>query len=447
MAIISISIRLCVVIWLYNAPVEAFFKKGRTCSNNSDCRSQNCVQVCGSSTKSCVEPEWFFKRHGVEVPECIDEGFYNKFVKLHSSERRELGETCVVDSNCISHHCLPRCGSSNKHLCIEPKSFYENQGISTPECVDSKKVQILSNIYFAKDDVNSEISTISKLKEKDELLIELSTTKYSMRDSILYLLSLVLFTVISIYITYQFSPKGEYGIAEDDVAVWIILPFFLSIISGIIGAVFEIYLIAVEEPYQHEDYVWVGDIRGWNYVNINIALVFLYAGMIIGDERKDLLGGIMYICIVWAAIVAPAYYFALSKSLALLNLSQIVRIFAAALVGPKFGGTTARILMVLSPIIEILSFSLFWCETPLQALCASSMQCAAYIILYISMVQVYGGDKKHYPVDIAYDLPFNWIIFSVLIAFGWWLCLAFPSLLHTEYDPNHGYPYQFRYRL
>jgi len=447
MSIISISIRLYVVIWLCVAPVEAFLKKGKICSNDSDCRSQHCIQVCGSSTKSCVEPEWFFKRHGVEVPECIDESFSKKFVRLHTSNRRDLGDTCVVDSNCISHHCLPRCGSSdNKHLCIEPKSFYVNQGIRLPECVDSKKVKILSIVHFAKDNGNSKISTISKLKEKDELLIELSTTKYNKRDSILNACILILFTTINIYITYQFSPRGEYGIPEDDIAVWLILPFFLSIISGIIAAAFEIYLIVNGKPYEHEDYVWVGDIRGWNVFNIQIALVFLYAGMIVGDDRKEFLSGIMYVCITWAAIGAPAYYYALSESFLLLALAPLIRIFAAALFGSKFGGISARILMVSSDTFQILSVTLFLCETPLGALGATSMECVSYILLYNAMVKCYGGDKKHYPVDIAYDLSFSWIIFSILIAIGWWLCIAFPNLLHTEETFHHGYPYQFRYR-
>merc|ERR1719445_1137985 len=110
-----------------------------TCTSDKQCRSQSCVSLCGSSEKSCTEPRWFFERHGMGAPDCVDrdaEGTI-RYRGLQDKDNRELGETCAVPMNCKSGNCIPRCENwtRGEWQCVQEKGFWLSHGVANPVCM------------------------------------------------------------------------------------------------------------------------------------------------------------------------------------------------------------------------------------------------------------------------------------------------------------------------
>merc|ERR1719445_1967982 len=110
-----------------------------TCTSDKQCRSQSCVSLCGSSEKSCTEPRWFFERHGMGAPDCVDrdaEGTI-RYRGLQNKDNRELGETCAVPMNCKSGNCVPRCENwtRGEWQCVQEKGFWLSHGVANPVCM------------------------------------------------------------------------------------------------------------------------------------------------------------------------------------------------------------------------------------------------------------------------------------------------------------------------
>merc|ERR1719445_112464 len=110
-----------------------------TCTSDKQCRSQSCVSLCGSSEKSCTEPRWFFERHGMGAPDCVDrdaEGTI-RYRGLQNKDNRELGETCAVPMNCKSGNCIPRCENwtRGEWQCVQEKGFWLSHGVANPVCM------------------------------------------------------------------------------------------------------------------------------------------------------------------------------------------------------------------------------------------------------------------------------------------------------------------------
>lgn len=109
---------------------------GNECVANQDCKSQHCVPLCSPSqpTKSyCIEADWFFIRHGMNMPDCV-----NLPSERHAEYAigRLLHETCHNDKNCVTKHCVPEC-SSKLWRCVEPRDFFATNNLEMPKCVNS----------------------------------------------------------------------------------------------------------------------------------------------------------------------------------------------------------------------------------------------------------------------------------------------------------------------
>jgi len=110
-----------------------------SCTSDKQCRSQSCITLCGTSEKSCTEPRWFFERHGMGLPDCVERDAEGqiKYRGLSSKDNRELGETCAVSSNCKSGNCVPRCGHKDDEqwTCIQQPEFWLSHGVNDPVCM------------------------------------------------------------------------------------------------------------------------------------------------------------------------------------------------------------------------------------------------------------------------------------------------------------------------
>jgi len=156
-------------------------RKEEHCSSNIDCKSQNCVPVCETSFKKCIEPQQFLERHGMESPKCISDEFTTKLLSLHP--RRKLGETCVNNGNCMSRNCIRECGKFNEvRRCIEPFSFYLEQKLELPQCVDEKKSTELIESEKTISDLQKDQSNEKKYDTGEDPLAELRKLDEKLRE-------------------------------------------------------------------------------------------------------------------------------------------------------------------------------------------------------------------------------------------------------------------------
>lgn len=136
MYLMQCSLLMFLLFECYSAEFEPLLDYGSICSTNEDCRSGHCVQGCASGESFCIEPRRFYTRFGAPYPSCVDPNQVRVYKKLYNPNVRQIGQTCVVPSNCITQHCVRECDSS-EFLCIEPPSFFEVNNIQTPSCVKS----------------------------------------------------------------------------------------------------------------------------------------------------------------------------------------------------------------------------------------------------------------------------------------------------------------------
>jgi len=114
-------------------------KLGEFCHEPKDCVSQHCLPMCNSKEqkKMCMEPEWVFKRHDLNVPSCADKSLVEDLKKYKKVPVSQLGETCHADSSCFSQQCIPECGeNSDLWRCIESEAFYARHMKKRPICID-----------------------------------------------------------------------------------------------------------------------------------------------------------------------------------------------------------------------------------------------------------------------------------------------------------------------
>jgi len=115
--------------------------RSNVCIDNRQCKSQSCASVCATTDHVCIEPGWFYERHGMQVPECVglsDEGVI-EYKEISNFNERQLGDTCAVSINCVSEHCVPECDTSNPvWRCIQSRAFFDNHNIESPRCVNQE---------------------------------------------------------------------------------------------------------------------------------------------------------------------------------------------------------------------------------------------------------------------------------------------------------------------
>ena len=113
-------------------------RPNEACEEDRECLSRKCVPFCGDSSKKlCNQPDWFYERHGLEFPQCVEKNIdYSRFYK-----NRKAGETCHNDSGCDSRHCLKEC-SSKVMKCAESKSFFQENKMGVPKCIDNKSIDM-----------------------------------------------------------------------------------------------------------------------------------------------------------------------------------------------------------------------------------------------------------------------------------------------------------------
>ena len=110
------------------------FKFKENCEQHLECLSKRCTPLCDNSSKKiCIQPSWFYHRHGINFPQCAETNIDYSYLY----NRRKVGETCHNDTGCESKHCLKEC-SSKKMKCAESKWFYKQDNIAIPECIDRK---------------------------------------------------------------------------------------------------------------------------------------------------------------------------------------------------------------------------------------------------------------------------------------------------------------------
>jgi len=135
--IIGISILLISINIVTSQKSDLAF--GNICEENQECKSQHCISICDheQKQKACTEPNWYYLRHGKEIPTCMHPSYVRRNVgSIPFTRVRMIGHSCHSDKNCQSKHCLPMCESSTTMWrCVEPKSFFERQKLDMPKCV------------------------------------------------------------------------------------------------------------------------------------------------------------------------------------------------------------------------------------------------------------------------------------------------------------------------
>lgn len=142
------------------------------CESQRDCKSRQCTPICDSTNneKACTEPIWFYIRHLQEIPTCVPADYLSR--KITSSvftNKRNIGQSCHNDRNCLSLHCLPSCEtSSTMWNCVEKRSFFERQNLDLPKCASTNYVKVAEE-PSPKISLNTEGSRrIEKVIEKEE---------------------------------------------------------------------------------------------------------------------------------------------------------------------------------------------------------------------------------------------------------------------------------------
>jgi len=108
---------------------------GSECEFYRQCQSQHCLRFCEDKRKAvCIEASWFYERHGLGLPSCIEEKEYRK--KMQYTHKRQLGETCHSDVNCASTRCVPQCGNGPIFRCSESLEFYQQNRMEPPKCIE-----------------------------------------------------------------------------------------------------------------------------------------------------------------------------------------------------------------------------------------------------------------------------------------------------------------------
>lgn len=163
---------------------------GIECEYNGQCQSQHCVKFCEHTNNNkavCIEASWFYKKHGLDLPSCIEENEYKK--KIQYLYQRQLGETCHSDVNCgaptkSSMRCIPECGDDNTIFrCSESLDYYRKKGMDAPNCVkmgntnrksslgnpiiERKIQQTIGNKDELKKDGSSVAKTLRNVNEKE----------------------------------------------------------------------------------------------------------------------------------------------------------------------------------------------------------------------------------------------------------------------------------------
>jgi len=139
----------------------------QTCISNKECKSQSCISLCDSSQGTCVEPKWFFERHSMAVPDCVERDIEGNLIYkgLRNKDARELGETCAISYNCVSGNCVPECGARRgAWRCIQHKSFFESYGIDHPTCIHEKLFSLMKKLEIGNEEEKQDaINSIKRL--------------------------------------------------------------------------------------------------------------------------------------------------------------------------------------------------------------------------------------------------------------------------------------------
>ena len=118
-------------------PAHKGIRIGDSCETNRDCISQHCASICNKQESVCIQATWFYLRHGLQVPTCIEQNLIK--VKFPHANERQVGETCHSNNNCNSKHCIPLCGPDQSiWRCVESRSYYEQKKIKVPTCFEEK---------------------------------------------------------------------------------------------------------------------------------------------------------------------------------------------------------------------------------------------------------------------------------------------------------------------
>lgn len=120
------------------ASQESDLPFGSSCKENTECKSQHCITICDrvGGQKACTEPDWYYLRHGKQIPTCMPPSYVRRKVgSIPFIRERAIGHSCHSDNNCQSKHCLPMCESATTMWrCMEPRSFFERQKLDVPKC-------------------------------------------------------------------------------------------------------------------------------------------------------------------------------------------------------------------------------------------------------------------------------------------------------------------------
>ena len=155
---------IAVIVSVYCLGVKSDkFKFKQACEQHRECLSRKCIPLCDDSSKKlCIQPSWFYERHGLEFPQCIEKDIDHS----HLYNYRKVGESCHNDVGCNSKHCLKEC-SSKRMKCAESKLFYEKKKMDAPKCIDQKAMQMNEKPGVSSDAKMEKNDAIMKDKNKD----------------------------------------------------------------------------------------------------------------------------------------------------------------------------------------------------------------------------------------------------------------------------------------
>ena len=135
----SIFLILCGYIDFVSSYGHAF---GEKCTSDNQCVSHHCVSICESEENMCIEPNWYFLRHQLTIPDCVRARYqHKKKSALAFGKPRRIGQSCHSNNNCNSNHCVSTCDPERSMWkCLEPRAFYNFYNLDIPKCTDTAYV-------------------------------------------------------------------------------------------------------------------------------------------------------------------------------------------------------------------------------------------------------------------------------------------------------------------
>lgn len=244
---------------------------------------------------------------------------------------------------------------------------------------------------------------------------------YSVKGSILSIVSLLLMTVVStlmfIYLTNTSTKIGVYTSA----ATWTWLPFLFTIFGAGLGAVFELYLLLTGTPFQQtrsKATTFVRNIRLLNLAPVAITIFYAVCCMVIIDPQ--LLIAALYFSGFVGFGLAFALFFSGAPVAVLTTLVglQVLQISLVLINYPSVGGWLVSALLIGQAITQTIAFFVT-AQTPLKSTGFHVISTVSGVLLFAAIF-VINSKINYFAVSVSSNISSNPFLLLGLVAF----CLA-----------------------